>query len=291
MLAAGLLTPIAPGQQPQTTFRAEVGVVNIVFSAIDRHKRFVSGLKAGDFTVLEDKQRQGIEYFSEVSKQTGVPLRIALLIDTSGSVGDKLEYEKQAAAGFLRTVLRKETDLALLMQFDSEVNLVQDFTRDHKAIVKALGTLSAASSTSLYDAIFLAVNEKFKQGTGRKVVVVISDGDDTSSRVSKELAIKAAQQSDVIIYGIGVRGGFGAKFGVLKSFAEETGGRFFSPRANLAEMEVAFQQINEDLRGQYSLAYTSTNKRRDGVFRKLEVRCRQRGVRVRTRKGYYAPKE
>jgi Ca-activated chloride channel family protein len=278
-------------QDSQATFRAEVGLVNVIVSIADRNNRFVPGLRAEDFRVLEDRQPQKIQYFSELSARGDVALALALLIDTSSSVRGKLQYEKQAAADFIRAVLRKENDSALLMQFDSEVNLVQDFTRDPEQIVNALKKLEAAASTSLYDAIFLAVDEKLQRRPGRKVIVVISDGEDTSSRISKEAAIRAAQENDVLIYGVGVRGDLGANFDVLERFARETGGRFFSPRARVADMQQAFLAINNELRSQYSLAYTSTNTRRDGAFRSLQVESRVRGVRVRTRKGYYAPKE
>ncbi len=275
---------------PQATIRTEVALVNVVLSATDRRGEPVRGLKADDFQVLEDRHPQKIEYFSDLSKGTDIPLTIALLIDTSGSVKNKLSFEKKTASEFFRDVLRRNKDLALIIQFDSDVNLVQDFTEDPNRLIAALDTLEAGNSTSLYDAIYLAVDEKLKYETGRKVIVVITDGDDTSSRLSKDDAIEAAQRNDVLIYGIGVRGEFGANFGVLKKFAEETGGSFFSPHARFQEVQASFKAIGEDLQGQYSLAYVSTNKKRDGAFRSIEVRCKVKDVRVRTRKGYYAPK-
>jgi Ca-activated chloride channel homolog len=284
------LLPSGRAQEPQTTIRTEVALVNIVFSVVERGGKFVKGLKADDFTVFEDKAPQKIEYFNEFDKANEVPLTIAMLLDTSGSVKDKLQYEKKTAADFLHSVLRRNKDLALLIQFDSEVNLVQDFTQNPNDLIDALDTLRAGNSTALYDAVFLAVEEKLKAETGRKVIVAITDGEDTSSKVRKEVAIEAAQRSDVIIYGIGVRGDFGANFGVLKKFSDDTGGSFFSPRARLAEMEAAFKAIGEELQGQYSLAYTSTNKKRDGSFRAIEIRSKLSGVRVRARKGYYAAK-
>jgi len=280
----------AQGQNPQTTIRTEVALVNVIFSATDHGGKPVRALTADDFLVFEDKQPQKIEYFSDLSKGTEVPLTIALLIDTSGSVKNKLTFEKQTAAEFFKDVLRRNKDLALIIQFDSEVNLVQDFTEDPNRLIAALDTLQAGNSTALYDAIYLAVDDKLKGETGRKVIVVITDGDDTSSKLRKEEAIEIAQKNDVLIYGIGVRGDYGANFGVLKKFAEETGGNFFSPRARFSEIQAAFKAIGEDLAGQYSLAYSSTNKKKDGTFRSIEVRCKTSGVRVRARKGYYAPK-
>ncbi len=278
-------------QEPATTIRTEVALVNVVFSAVDRNNRRVTGLTRDDFIVLEDRQPQQVEYFSDLGEGSPVPLTIALLLDTSGSVKTKLEYEKDTAAEFFRTILRKSKDLALIIQFDSDVNLVQDFTDDADRLIGAMDLLEAGNSTSLYDAIYLAVDEKLKTETGRKIIIVITDGEDTSSKLRKEEAIEVAQKNDVLIYGIGVRGDLGTNFGVLKKFSEETGGSFFSPRARFAEIQSAFKAIGADIQGQYSLAYRSTNTKRDGSFRAIEIRCKQGGVRVRARKGYYAPRE
>jgi VWFA-related protein len=275
-------------QAPQTTIRAEVALVNVVFTAVDRKGRPVPGLKADDFQVYDNKKPQKIEFFSELGKTSDVPLTIALLIDTSGSVKDKLEYEKATAAEFFREILRPNKDLALIIQFDSEVNLVQDFTQSQNALLDALDTLKAGNSTSLYDAVFLAAEEKLKHETGRKLMVVVSDGEDTSSKVGREEAIEAAQKSDVLIYGIGVQT-MGSSFGALRKFAEETGGAFFSPRARPEEIRAAFRAIREDIQGQYSLAY-NLNARKDGSFHSIDIRCKVSGVKIRARKGYYAPK-
>jgi Ca-activated chloride channel family protein len=281
----------AQAQIPQTTIRAEVPLVNIIFSALERSDRPVPGLKMDDFLVFEDRKPQKIEYFSQLTEGSDIPLTIALLIDTSGSVRTKLDDEKETAAEFLRSILRKSKDEALIIQFDSEVRLVQDFTDDIERLVRALNGLEAGNSTSLYDAIYLAVEEKLKDAVGRKVIVAITDGDDTASRLKKDEAIDAAQRSDVLIYGIGVRSReFGANFGVLKKFAEETGGGFFSPQAKMADIQAAFKAIGEELKGQYSLAYTPENRTNDGTFRAVEIRCKVKGIRVRARRGYFAPK-
>ena len=284
------LPAAAQAQIPQTTIRAEVPLVNIIFSALERDNRPVPGLTMDDFLVFEDRKPQKIEYFSQLTEGSEIPLTIALLIDTSGSVRTKLDDEKQTAAEFLRSILRKSKDEALIIQFDSEVRLVQDFTDDTERLVRALNSLEAGNSTSLYDAIYLAVEEKLKGEVGRKVIVAITDGDDTASKLKKEDAIEAAQRSDVLIYGIGVRSReFGANFGVLKRFAEETGGGFFSPQARMTEIQAAFKAIGEELKGQYSLAYTPENRANDGTFRAVEIRCKRKGIRVRARRGYYAP--
>ncbi len=275
-------------QDLQTTIRTEVGLVNILFTAIGRDGRPVAGLKAEDFQVFDNRKPQKIEFFSEVGKSSDVPLTIALLIDTSGSVRDKLDYEKATAAEFFRNILRPQKDLALIIQFDSEVNLVQDFTQNHDDLLRGLESLKAANSTSLYDAIYLAADEKLKHETGRRVMVVITDGEDNSSKVSRAEAIEAAQRSDVLIYGIGVQTE-NSRFRDLKKFAQETGGAFFSPKAKAAEIRQAFRSIGEDIQGQYSLAY-GLNTKKDGSFHAIEIRCKINDVRVRARKGYYAPK-
>jgi VWFA-related protein len=291
--AAAILSWCGSGgsaQDSQATIRAEVALVNVVFTAVDRNGRPAQGLTADDFEVFENREPQKIEYFSSLGKESDVPLTIALLIDTSGSVKNKLEFEKATAAEFFKEILRPNKDLALVIQFDSEVNLVQDFTQKQSDLLNALDSLKAGNSTALYDAVFLAADEKLKGEVGRKVMVVITDGEDTSSKLRKEEAIEAAQKSDVLIYGIGVRSAdFGSDFGVLKKFAQETGGAFFSPRAKFTEIQEAFRAIGVEIQGQYSLAYNPTNKKKDGSFRALDLRCKKRDIRVRTRRGYYAP--
>jgi VWFA-related protein len=295
-LAVLLLLPIefspliSYSQQPQTTIKAEVALVNVIFSAVDKHGKAVPGLAATDFEVFEDKQPQKIEYFSELNEKSDVPLTVALLIDTSGSVKSKLDYEQETAAEFLRKIIRRGKDLALIIQFDSDVNLVQDFTDDQNLLLDALKSLAAGNSTSLYDAVYLAAEEKLKDEAGRKVIVVITDGEDTASKVRKEQAIEAAQKADATIYGIGVTSEYGVDFGVLKKFAEETGGDFFSPRAGFSDVQRAFQAIGSDLNSRYSLAYTSTYKKKDGSFHSIQIRCKVNGVRLRSRKGYYSPR-
>jgi len=278
------------GQSGPPTIRAEVSLVNIVFNAVDKRGRPVEGLRPEDFEIRENGQPQKIEYFSALGTGTEIPLTIALLIDTSGSVRDKLEFEKATAAEFLKQILSPNKDLALIIQFDSDVNLVQDFTQRQEDLLEALDSLRAGNNTSLYDAVYLASEEKLRHEVGRRVIVVITDGADTSSRVRKEEAIEAAQKADVLIYGIGVRSqGQQYDFGVLKKFAEETGGSFFSPRARFAEIQEAFQAIGEQIKGQYSLAYNPTDKTKDGSYRRIDIRCKVKGVRIRARKGYYAP--
>jgi VWFA-related protein len=289
-LAASLSAPQATPQVPQATIKTEVALVNVVFSATDKNGKVVSGLKPEDFMISEDRKPQTIDYFNDWTKGSDIPLTVALLIDTSGSVKSKLDYEKRTAAEFFRNILRKNKDLALIIQFDSDVNLVQDFTQDPDRLTAALDSIRAGNSTALYDAIYLAVEEKLKQETGRKVIIIITDGTDTSSKIKEKEAIEVAQRNDTLIYGIGVRGTEMVSFDVLKRFAQDTGGSFYSPGFRLEEIRAAFRAIGEDLQGQYSLAYRSTNPQRDGAFRRIELRCKTPGINIRARKGYYAPK-
>jgi VWFA-related protein len=274
----------------QKVFRSEVSLVNVHFNALDGKGRTVGGLEKGDFEVFENGIQQDIEFFSETGKNESDILTLALLIDTSGSVKDQLRYEIDTASEFLKEILRPNKDLALIIQFDSEVSLIQDFTQNQGRLLRALNGLRAGNDTSLYDAIYLAADEKLRGEAGRKVMVVISDGEDTASLVSRREAIEAAQKSDAIIFGIGVRSeNFRSNFDELRKFCEQTGGEFFSPSAKFDEIQQAFLAIRKDILGQYSLAYSPKDKRKDGSFREIEIRCKKPGVRIRARKGYYAP--
>ena len=288
---SSLCSPRTFEQKLQTTLRAEVTLVNVVFTAMDRSSHPVRGLTINDFQIFEDKKSQKIEYFSSLGSGSETPLTIVLAIDTSESVKDKLDFEKATAIEFFKEILRPSKDFASIIQFDSDVDLVQDFTQKQDDLVNALNHLEMGNSTALYDAIYLAANEKLKKAMGRRVMVVITDGEDTASKMRKEDVIEAAQKNDVLIYGIGVHSeNFKSNFRVLKRFADETGGAFFSSRARHAEIQAAFRAIREEIQGQYSLAYTSANKKRDGSFRSIKLRCKVPGVQARTRRGYYASK-
>lgn len=272
------------------TIRSEVTLVNVPFSAMDKKGRTVEGLKAEDFQVFDNGQPHKIEYFSRPDQGAGVPLKIALVIDASGSVKDKLDFEIATASEFLKQMLHPKKDSALIIQFDSEVTLMQDFTQNLQELLSALNMLQAGSNTALYDAIYLASEEKLKNETGRKVMIVISDGVDNFSKVRRDEAIESAQKRDVLIYSLGVFSDpVDSSFMAMKKFAAETGGLFFSSKAQLSNIRKAFHAIQMDIQGQYSLAYAPENIVRDGSFRTLELKCRIPGVQIRARKGYYAP--
>lgn len=270
--------------------KTEVNLVNILFTVSDKQSNYVNNLTKDDFEVYEDGVKQEIQLFGNYSTEDAQPLTIAMLVDTSGSERFRMGIIKETAIDFFEKIMRPQKDIACLIQFDSEVNLVQDFTSSPKVLARAVETLKAGNSTSLYDALYLAVTEKLKGEVGRKVVVILSDGDDNTSKVTRQEASEVAQKGDVIVYAIGIRDPhFHADFGVLENFTKETGGRFIKENARLDTLKRAFRLIGEDIKNQYGLAYMSTNQRKDGTFRKVEVRSRAKGIRIKHRRGYYAP--
>jgi len=272
--------------------RASVDVVNVLCTVQERRGNYVTDLKQEDFEILEDGVRQKVEFFSNETGEDAQPMTVVLLIDTSGSVKDKLAFEQEAASEFLSQTLRKNKDLAAVVQFDSEVSLIQDFTYDYSVLENAILSLRAGGSTKLYDAIWVSVNELLRHEVGRRMLVILSDGADTQSMTRDNEALKIAQEQDVVIYGIGVRSSrFGSDFGKLKKFAEGTGGLFFNSKVDLQKIREAFMRINRGIKSQYALGYVSTNPRRDGSFREIKVRMKRSGLNVTHRKGYYAPRD
>jgi VWFA-related protein len=301
LLAAVSAVPVTPAaaasMESQDTLKVSVDLVNIQFSVTDRRGRFIPGLKAEDFVLEEDGKRQDIVHFA---KENELPLTIGMLIDTSPSVRPVFEEEKQTATAFLESIL-KQNDLALVIGFDRSVTLVQDYTDRARLLKNAIDSLEIGGGTSLYDAVYLVCKEKLSHEAGRKTVILISDGEDTTSKTKFFEALVAAHQSDTVIYSIsnsqrgffgrgGTFGGGAGDPGTLRKFSEETGGAtFFVDRSN--SFEKIFNQIAEELRTQYSLGYISTNSNRDGKFREIKIVPRNSSYKVRARKGYYAPKD
>lgn len=271
--------------------RASVDVVNVLCTVRDRGAKYLTDLKLEDFEILEDGVKQKVQFFSNETGEDAQPMTVVLLMDTSGSVKDKLAFEQEAANEFLRQTLRKNRDLAAIVQFDSAVSLIQDFTYDYAVLENAIRSIRAGGSTKLYDAIWVSVNELLRHEVGRRMLVILSDGADTQSMTRDNEALKVAQEQDVVIYGIGVRSGrFDSDFGKLEKFAEGTGGLFFNSNVDLQKLREAFMRINRGIKNQYALGYVSTNPRRDGSFREIKVRVRRSGLNVNHRKGYYAPR-
>ena len=272
----------------QSPIRVEVEAVNVLVSVTDRKDRFVTNLGENRFHIYENGIRQRITNFTH---ETELPLRIALLIDTSSSVRLKLEFEKKAATHFLRMVMRPP-DRALLVEFDSGVSLRHDFTSSAAAITKEIRALRAGGGTALLDALYTVSREKMTDPGTRQAIVILSDGVDQNSEHTLEKIVEAVHRSGAIIYAIGTTR-FGAdvqKEGeeTLEKLAEETGGRAFFPYST-ETLSRSFEALNEELRSQYSLTYVSRNRAKDGTFRKFEVKLvKGKGLSIRHRKGYYA---
>ncbi len=279
-------------EEETPVIRASVDVVNVLCTVRERRGNYLTDLRQQDFELLEDGVRQKVQFFSNETGEDAQPMTVVLLIDTSGSVKDKLAFEQEAASEFLRQTLRKNKDLAAIVQFDSEVSLIQDFTYDYSVLENAILSIRAGGSTKLYDAIWVSVNELLRHEVGRRMLVILSDGADTQSMTRDNEALKIAQEYDVVIYGLGVRSGrFDSDFGKLKKFAEGTGGLFFNSKVDLQKLREAFRRINRGIKNQYALGYVSTNPRRDGSFREIKIRMKRSGLNVTHRKGYYAPRD
>jgi VWFA-related protein len=288
---------VGPGAQASRpaddTISVEVNLVNILFTVADRKGKFVTNLKKEDFRVFEDDKLQVVTNFSS---ETNLPLTIALLVDTSGSIRDKLRFEEEAAIEFFYSTLQRGKDRALVISFDSGVELLQDFTDDPEKLAEKIRKIRAGGGTSLYDAIYLAVNEKLAGQDGRRIVILITDGDDNSSRVSLTETLEAAQKNDVTIYAISTNSAafFGSKDQergdkTLKRFSEETGGKAFFP-LKIQDLASSFLDIHDELRSQYQIGYRPTNARSDGTFRRIRVDLADRRYKARARSGYYMPK-
>ena len=302
-VALVVLAAVVAAQEP--VIRVDVDIVNVLATVRTKAGGIVGKLEKGDFTVLEDGKVQDIKYFT---RETDVPLTIGLLVDTSRSQERLIETERMAAAAFFKKLLRPK-DMAFLMQFGADAELLEDSTNSARQLEKALGelrisapvgglhpgpvpTMQNRAGTVLYDAVYLAANEKLKGEVGRKVIVVITDGVDAGSKVSRSKAIEAAHRAEAVIYSIYYadpmyRMMTGSGEGDLKKMADETGGRVFSVSRSLP-LDAIFREIDEDMRSQYALGYTPANSNKDGSFRKLEVRTASKEHRVYARKGYFA---
>jgi VWFA-related protein len=284
----------APEDQPGPAIKVDVDLVNVLCNVYDKRGALVTDLSREDFEIREDGKQQQLRYFA---RETNLPLSVALLVDVSGSVRRFVEMEKDTAGRFFREILRPE-DQALLIGFGSRMILWQDFTSSAPVLEGALARLHAIPfrglpptgqpmpGTLLYDSVYGTAHQKLKGIPGRKVLVVISDGLDNGSVKRLEEAVAAAQTTNTIVYGICYQAGFaGCNF--LNDLAEPAGGRSFKVTVKTSLSEI-FQIIEAEMRSQYALGYVPTNRLHDGSFRRLQVRLRQPGLRVRTRKGYFA---
>lgn len=274
----------------QTQIKIDVEAVNVFVTVIDKDGRFVTDVTADRFILYEDGYPQEITNFS---RETDLPLRLGLLIDTSSSVRMKLDFEKDAAVNFVRSVMRRE-DQALLVEFDNGVTLRHDFTSKPTSIINEIKKLRAGGGTALWDAVFSTSVEKMTERDSRKALIIVSDGEDLNSKRSPEETLEAVQAQEVTIYTIGTSR-FGASSSpagekLLKGLAEESGGRAFFPYS-ADKLEGAFDQIDQELRSQYSMTYTPRNTAQNGEFRKIEVRIKDgKDLTLRHRQGYRLPK-
>lgn len=268
--------------QAQFTIKVDVDLTDVNFSVTDRRGRTVPGLVADDFVVEEDGRRQEIVRFSRDSE---IPLTMAILLDISPSVRDVFAEELHTTSAFVQSVMRPR-DIAMVVSFDEHVTLVQDFTDSPAVLRDAILRLRLTGpGTSLYDAIYLATAEKLSREVGRKTLLIISDGKDTTSEIDLGKAIIATHQSNATIYSISNTGG---RSGTLRQLSEETGGMTYTIRREGDFAEV-FEQITAELRTQYSLSYHSSNTARDGKFRRIRILPKNSSLNVRARRGYYAP--
>jgi Ca-activated chloride channel homolog len=279
--------------QDTQRFRAGVELVSLTVT-VTQGSKYVTDLEEADFEVFEDGVRQDLTFFTRLQQ----PISLAILIDTSNSMENSLRTAQDAAIGFVRRM--RPDDVMEVIEFNSQVKIAQEYTSDVEALERAIRQTSVSGATSLYNAIYIALRGLRRQQAQtsedirRQAIVVLSDGDDTTSLVPYEEVLDLAKRSETAIYSIGLREpDFGrprfreAEF-VLRQLAQETGGRaFFPTHAN--ELSKIYTQISEELASQYSLAYTSRNPMRNGAWRRIQVRVARPGVQARTRQGYYAP--
>lgn len=296
--------PAAPKGQDDEPVQLGTELVNVPFNVNDKKNKHITDISREELIVIEDGIPQEVFSFE---RQLDAPLTIALLIDTSGSQELTIGAEREAAYRFFQKVLRPQKDVGCVISFAKEVTLEQSLTASLASLTAALdrvrvspssgfgrgGTAPSnpqAGGTSMHDAVYLASDDVLRREAGRRVVILLTDGVDTTSAYKTEAAIERAWRSEVIVYSIGI--GFGGiADGVLNKYAKETGGRVFVPRGT-EDLDRAFAEIENDLRQQYVVSYSPSNTKRDGTFRKIEVRLAsevRKDMKVRHRRGYYAP--
>ena len=280
-------TPAAAQGPPIRVFVEEVTVPFIV---TDSKNRLITNLTRDDFQVLEDKLPQEVTAFAQ---ETDVPLRIGLLVDTSNSIRNRLEFEQRAGAEFLHNALRPGKDKALLGSFDSMAELLQDFTDDIPKLLQAIEVMRAGGGTSLYDAIYYTSRDRMLTeapltSNFRRALVVLSDGEDNQSRYSRLQTLEMARRAEVMIYTVStnITGTKMPGDKTLEQFSEQTGGRYIQP-FTWNDLDEAFDSISQELRSQYSVSFRPTTPR-DGRYHEIEIVTKAKGVRVRARRGYFA---
>ena len=295
--------PVPIKSDDEAVIKVDVDLVSTLATVRAKNGALLANLTKDDFHVFEDAKEQPIKYFT---RETDLPLTIGLLVDVSGSQERLIDIERRAADQFFQSVLRKK-DLAFLISFGHEAELLQDSTGSVKLLREGLGqlrlntatgglhpgpvpTANSTAGTILWDAVFLAAEDRLKGEAGRKVIVIITDGVDTGSQKSRAQAIESALKADAIVYSIyyadyAIGGGGGQ--GELRKISGDTGGRVYEIDRRTT-LEDAFREIQEEMRSQYVISYSPANPKKDGSFRKLEVKTNAKDNKVQTRRGYYA---
>jgi len=295
--SAYLSAPLPTTEPPDNsliTIKKQVNEVNVLFIATDKHGKFVRDLNQGDFAILDDhKPPQAIINFGH---QTDLPLELGLLVDTSGSVNSRFAFEQEAATSFLQHTLRANFDRAFVMGFNVRSRIAQDFTDNVQLLDTAVHTLHNGGGTALYDAIYKACRDKLAQSkdqqghTVRRAIIVVSDGEDNQSEVSREKAIEMAQRAEVLVYAISTDDSGLVLRGdkILQQLADATGGRAFFP-FKMKDVTHAFAAIEDELRSQYVVSYRPADFDSDGRYRSIQITALKKDLQVRARRGYYAP--
>jgi Ca-activated chloride channel family protein len=270
-----------------------VNEVRVVFTVTDRHGRYIKDLKRDDFRVIDDQKPAELRSFRS---ETDLPLQVGLLVDASNSVRDRFKFEQEAAIEFLNAIIRPRYDKAFVVGFDATPEVTQDFTDNTEGLSAGVRMLRAGGGTAMYDALYFACRDKLlkqeQTGPVRRAIILLSDGEDNLSHVTREEAIEMAARAEVIVYTIStnISGMKGKGDKVLERISEATGGRAFFP-FQMRDVSDAFLSIQEELRSQYAVAYKPANFSADGRYRTIEILAQDRNLKVRTRKGYYAPKQ
>jgi len=294
--AAHAQTQALPQRRPdQQVFRATVDIVSLNVTVVDNQNRYITDVAENEFAVFEDGAKQDLAFFN----RTTLPIALSLLVDTSASMENRMAIAQEAAIGFARKL--RSQDLAQVVDFDSRVEIVQDFTNKVPDLERAIRSTVAGGSTSLHNAIYISLKElakikaKRQEEVRRQAIVLLSDGEDTSSLVSYDEVMDLAKRSETAIYTIGLQSkdssqnkGFREAEFVLRQFAQETGGRSFFP-SRVEDLKDVYGQIADELSSQYTVGYTSRNGRRDGSWRRVVVRVARPNLTARTKLGYFAP--
>jgi VWFA-related protein len=277
----------------QSPIVVDVTRVNVLFSVTDKKGRFITDLTKDDFLITENKKPQIIQEFAA---ESDLPLRLGILIDTSNSIRDRFRFEQEAAIEFINSVIRPREDKAMVVSFDTSPELVTDLVDSSEELAKGVRALRAGGGTALYDAIFFACRDRLQvdqpRHKFRRAIVLVSDGDDNQSRVTRDQALEMAQKADVVIYAISTNISRNESGGdkVLKYLTGETGGQAFFP-FKVEDLEQSFENIANELRHQYNIFYRPDPLKTDGLYHTIEVKVKERkDVIVRARRGYYAPR-